>query len=488
MSTTGYSISKTSFLKLEQCHKAFFFYKNFPYLKDKVPVDRQLTFKRGHEVGDYARQLFPGGTDVSALMQNAVHGAELTSGLISQGTEVIYEATFLFNGVLIMVDILHYSEGKYRAYEVKSSVRTSDIYLKDACLQYYVLKNTLPGFEDLFLATLDPEYVRAEALDVRKLFRRRSVKQKAEENLPYFEHQVQVAHRLLEQNSIPNIAIGTHCFKPYPCDYLGNCWKEALSSEQSIFHLPYINRLRLFEWHTRGIQTIAQLSGELSEEPRLLELTHSFLDKAPLIRHKAIAAFLSEIREPVAAMDMEIWNPAIPQLPGTRPFEQIPFLVCFHDGQSTSHFFTTHETDDRRIFAEELIRLASGFETLLVYDKNMELGVINQLIRAYPDLAPGLEGVRRKMSDVFLVFQNMDYYDPAFRNNFSLKTVSSLLLKDIHYSRIASGLEAMHVFEQLRRSDNPLEQQLMIQDLVGYCGTDTMATYQLSNFLRDLRA
>src|SRR5690348_16217020 len=64
MNKPGYSISKTSFLKLEQCQKAFFLYKNHPYLRDKVSAEKQLTFKRGHDVGFFAQQLFPGGTDV----------------------------------------------------------------------------------------------------------------------------------------------------------------------------------------------------------------------------------------------------------------------------------------------------------------------------------------------------------------------------------------------------------------------------------------
>ena len=63
MSDNSYSISKTSFLKFEQCHKAFFLYKNHPYLRDKVSIDKQLTFKRGHDVGFFAWQLFAGGVD-----------------------------------------------------------------------------------------------------------------------------------------------------------------------------------------------------------------------------------------------------------------------------------------------------------------------------------------------------------------------------------------------------------------------------------------
>jgi len=106
MSDKIYSISKTSFLKFEQCQKAFFLYKNFPYLKDKVSIDKQLTFKRGHDVGYLAQQLFPGGIDVSTLIKSSSEGIAVTKDLIEKKTAVIYEATFVHQGVLIMVDIL----------------------------------------------------------------------------------------------------------------------------------------------------------------------------------------------------------------------------------------------------------------------------------------------------------------------------------------------------------------------------------------------
>jgi hypothetical protein len=143
MSNSVNLISKTAFLKFEQCHKAFYFYKKHPYLRDKISIDKQLTFKRGHQVGDLAQTLFPGGIDVSKNSKNSAEGLALTTTLVEKKTPVIYEATFAYNDALIMVDILCLDNEKYTAYEVKSSFKISEVYLKDACLQYYVLKNAL---------------------------------------------------------------------------------------------------------------------------------------------------------------------------------------------------------------------------------------------------------------------------------------------------------------------------------------------------------
>lgn len=487
MSSPGYAISKSSFIKFEQCSKAFFFYKNHPYLRDKLTTDKQLTFKRGHDVGFFAQQLFPGGIDVSQNAKGSIAGAELTRTLIENKTEVIYEATFIFNGLLIMVDILTFSEGKYTAYEVKSSMKISETYLKDAYLQYYILKNSLEHFDDLFLVTLNPDYVREDILEPKKLFRKRSVKIKAEENFAYFEHQIKAAHHVLEQNVIPNTAIGKHCFRPYQCDYFGTCWKEVIT-ENSIFNLPYMDKNKLFEWHNAGIKTIDQVTDEMVEKPAALKIKKSFVSNESIIDLDKIREFLLRVKSPAISMDMEMWSPAIPQLPGTKPFEQIPFLVCFYDGEATSHFYAGHSVDERKSFAEHLIKLSKDYASVVVYDKTMEVSVINSLIHRYPEYSEELGQLKAKLVDVFEIFIELAYYNPAFKSNFSLKIVSAILLKDVEYTTITSGLEAMNYFDQYRLTENEVEKEFFKTELITYCNTDTIATLKLVEFLRTIAA
>lgn len=486
MSITGYSISKTSFLKFEQCHKAFFLYKNHPYLRDKISVDKQLTFKRGHDVGYFAQQLFPGGIDVSKEVKGSTAGAELTKTLIENKTEVIYEATFIFNGVLIMADILTFLDGKYSAYEVKSSMKISETYLKDAYLQYYVLKNSLPAFDDLFLVSLNPDYVLENEIDPKKLFRKRSVKLKAEENFAYFDHQIKVAHHLLDENIIPNIPIGKHCFRPYQCDYFGTCWKDTIH-ENSIFNLPFIDKTLLFEWYNKGIRNIQDVTDDMVEKAVALKIKNAFISNQLITDTGKIAQFLSKIKQPVVAMDMEIWSSAIPQLQGTKPFEQVPFLVCFYDGIDSTHFFSGHPLDERRFFADELIRLSEKYASIVVYDKTMELSAIENLLRKFPELDAALSLLKTKLVDVFDIFLELAYYDPAFKSNFSLKVVSSILLKDVVYSKINSGLEAMNYFEQYRLTETPETKEALKKELVDYCDMDSRATLKLVEFLKQVK-
>lgn len=482
--SSNYSISKTSFLKFEQCQKAFFLNKKHPYLRDKLSVDKQLTFKRGHDVGYFARQLFPGGIDASENCKNVLDAATITQQLIEKKQSVIYEATFVFNSVLVMVDILVLNEEHYTAYEIKSSLKVSVNYIKDACLQYYVLKNCLQSVDDFYLVTIDENYQLDIEIEPKKLFKKRSVKQKAEENLSYFTHQIEAAQLLLEQNAIPNIAIGKHCFRPYQCDFFGTCWKDVLT-DNSIFNLPLIDRNKLFEWFENGVTTIEQLNDDWIEKENHLKIKKSYLTQQTIINKPKVDEFLNQVKQPIAAMDMELWNPAIPQLKGSSPFQQIPFLVCFYDGEKQEHFFADYQTDAHEQFANELIRLSENYATLVVYDKTMEMAAINNLIKKFPHLIERLEVVKNKLIDLFEIFLNLHYYDPKFKSNFSLKSVSAILLNEVNYDGISSGLEAMNYFNEYRLTENTLEKETIKTKLIDYCTTDCVATLGLLNFLRN---
>ncbi len=90
-----------------QCLKALYLYKNYYHLKDPIPPERQAVFDRGHRVGELAQQLFPGGVDCTPSKRfRYAESIQKTQRLINDGQEIIYEATFQVDQVLVMMDIL----------------------------------------------------------------------------------------------------------------------------------------------------------------------------------------------------------------------------------------------------------------------------------------------------------------------------------------------------------------------------------------------
>ena len=56
---------------------------------------------------------------------------ETTKRWMDERLEHIYEATFLYEGILVLVDILKVTPDGVEIYEVKSSSSIKDIYLHD---------------------------------------------------------------------------------------------------------------------------------------------------------------------------------------------------------------------------------------------------------------------------------------------------------------------------------------------------------------------
>jgi hypothetical protein len=482
-------ISKTSFLKFDQCPKAFFLYKKFNHLKDPVSKEKQLTFNRGHAVGFAAQQLFPGGIDVSKETSNMREATALTAELVAKKQPVIYEATFVFNTVLVMVDILRLGESGWEAYEVKSSLKINDTYIKDACLQYYVLKNVLPGLDDFFLVNMNGDYVLAEHLNYKELFKKRSIKKDGEKNLGFFHDQVDKMSLVLERNSIPDIAIGKHCFSPYPCDFMGACWK-GLDSEKSVFNIGKINKEQLFNWYGKGITTVDKITpGEDLEEDTRIQV-QSIQQQKEYINVKAVKLFLSGIKSKHCFLDMEIWSPAIPFYKGTSPFEQIPFLfsLCYEVNSEPvfSGYLKPIEYDAREEFMWELIKATQRFDQVIVFDKNLEIHIIEQLIVLFPQLKKVGQALKSKIVDISGIVNHFQYYHPKFKGNFSLKAVSELFGTS-EYSKqdISSGLIAMNAYQSLLHEENPIIAETVKQQLIDYCNLDTLTCLNFFNYLGD---
>ena len=68
------------------------------------------------------------------------------------------------------LDIFEIRDGKYYAYEVKSSLRISNTYLLDAAIQYYIITQSGIPLKDFQIVIVNNEYVYDGNMDVKKFF------------------------------------------------------------------------------------------------------------------------------------------------------------------------------------------------------------------------------------------------------------------------------------------------------------------------------
>lgn len=162
--------SKSLYTRGLQCPKSLWLKKHKPNVLTAPNSSREAIFSNGDEVGILARSLFPNGKEIKFEGSSFEEKIRQSKEWIEQGENVIYEATFKYDDVLVMVDILLFKEGKVHIYEVKSSTSLKEVYKNDIAIQYYVLSGLGYEIGSANIVHINNNYIRDENLDITQLF------------------------------------------------------------------------------------------------------------------------------------------------------------------------------------------------------------------------------------------------------------------------------------------------------------------------------
>ncbi|MDD5090547.1 MAG: DUF2779 domain-containing protein [Candidatus Wallbacteria bacterium] len=124
-----YHLSKSKYIAWLQCPKRLWLQVHRPDLLEQAVMPHEVEI--GYQVGDLARDLFPGGALVEFKGHDIGEQLKLTAELIKNGTQVIYEAAFSHEGLFCKTDLLVKKRGGYELYEVKASTGIKDYYYHD---------------------------------------------------------------------------------------------------------------------------------------------------------------------------------------------------------------------------------------------------------------------------------------------------------------------------------------------------------------------
>lgn len=193
-----------------------------------MPKEKLERFALGHDVGFKARELFPGGTDVSPKGFDYREALIKTQRCIEAGVEILYEASFRFNDVLSIMDILVKRGNTWHAFEVKSSTAIGETYLNDAALQFYVIKNSGLDLNAISFIYMKEGWREADEFLLKDYFIEKDVTQHCIEANTVVSENISTAKKIIAGKTLPEIATGDHCMKPYQCDFYGHCHKKNL--------------------------------------------------------------------------------------------------------------------------------------------------------------------------------------------------------------------------------------------------------------------
>ena len=376
--TTSPRLSKSRYLSGAQCALRLWYDTFAPELAPAPDDVIQATFDTGHEVGEVARQRYPGGHLVAHDHRHIPRALEETRLVIGAGTApALFEAAFEHGGVLIRADVLErLPAGGWRLVEVKSSTRLKDVFLLDVAVQLWVLRGAGLDVRDAAVLTLNRDYVYdgvhdGVRLDPEALFALHPVFDEASTLLHSVGAQAHEMLAMLARRAAPDIAPGDHCFTPYACPYHAHCTRDHILPEHGIGELPRLAARRRAELEAACIEEIHDIPVDFALTALQRIVSRAVREGRALV-HGGMRSALARLAPPVRHLDFETLAPAIPRFAGTRPHDPIPFLFSVHterNGVPPAHVDYLHERDDdpRPELAERLITALGREGTICTY-------------------------------------------------------------------------------------------------------------------------
>lgn len=484
----NHSLSKTLFLKGLKCKKLLYLSKYFSNLKDEITETTEGIFQAGNEINLLARKLFSEGKEVP-FEGDKKRQIAYTSFLINEGIKCIFEASFNFNDVFVKTDILKRGEEGWEIYEVKSTSSKKDEHLDDIALQFYVLKNNGLDIKKAYLIHIDSDYTKSGELEIEKLFKRVDLTNEVIEKQKEIEEKISALKEVL-MGEMPQVEIGNHCFDNYQCEFKSFCWKDIPENSILTMELHWLNNR--FEIYKNGIVFLDELNPlEFNGNSKMF--IEAFIGKKVIVNRKGIEDFLNSLWYPMAFLDFETFQSAIPPFDGTRPYQQIPFQYSLHllparNGELEHSFYLAEpNVDPREELIEKLIEEIPSNACVIVYSEKFEKGILAELAEIFSEYRGKIEEIMRNIRDLMLPFKRKDYYHWSMLGSHSLKKVVSALVPELKYEdlEIKNGEMAMGAYHKMCKADSPGEVDKIRKSLLEYCFLDTYAMVKIIEALQD---
>jgi hypothetical protein len=317
---------------------------------------------------------------------------------------------------LILLDVLHKKDGKWFAYEVKSSKAISDVFIKDASIQNYVIGGSGLVLEDFLLVNVNTNYLFEGEINYSEYFIFTSVHKEVNENLDLIKAEVQALKKMLLSEKTPNVIVGKHCFSPYECDFIGHCWQSI--PEQNVFLLHQASLDEKQTIFNTGIKKLVDIKSPKTELQNMQ--IKAAKSNRPVIRKRLMLQYFEQLGSDYELFCLLCFEHAQPIIKGTKPFQKIPIA---YGTRESSRFKVFLEENSMESFIQSLKSYLQMGEKLLVYDKSSFLDILKQWDIEFESNQVDQDRVYG-ITDLFF---SGAYYYPLFKGDISLKNISNIM-------------------------------------------------------------
>ena len=519
-------LSKTKLKQGFQCQKNLFFQVYHSNLARPYTSQEQSLFQQGHVVQAEAQKRFPNGIAIDVPFWDFSAANQKTKKALEENPPYIYEAFFQFKKFIARIDILELHEDGWNIIEVKSSLSVKEDHILDLTIQKHILQECGHPVNRCYLLHINKN---CHYPNLDNLFLKVDVTDRIEEKRELVEKKISEFREMLNSKKNPQIKIGNHCFKPYPCRFQDQCWKGIPTP--NVFSIPALGELAWDYYNKNQIHLKDVEEDELT--PRQKHFKEVHLTKKPYINKQNIRDELSKWSETLYFLDFETVGSAIPRFDKSKPFQHIPFqysalkvegfknknkeLLKIKNFESSclnqlvenpdyikqsetyseyfndrnlnvqeDHYLHLDSSDPRRPLAEQLVRFIGSEGNVVAYYKDFESLRLKEMAKLFPDLSQELLSISDRLVDPLPLLRESVCFE-EFGSSWSIKSVAPVLLgSNWSYSslEVSDGLLAQNTFEEMiNLTDNPSKKDKMKNNLMLYCRQDTWCLVGLVKWL-----
>ena len=477
-------LSKSRLMSMFQCDKRLWLEVHKKELQEITPA-MQSAFDVGNVIGDVAiRHYGDGQGHYIEYKPDLGEAVEETRELMRAGDGApIFEATFEHEGVLVRVDALLGDGDGYHLIEVKSGASVKDQYVADCAIQAWVFCGNDYDLQRVSLTHVNYDFVYQGDGQYRGLLTENDVSEQVAATVSSVAGWVDQAQDILSQSE-PDIAIGTHCGKPYQCSFFGYCSKT--NGKYPVAGLRG-SRAKLGQFIAEGYQDLCEVPEDrlARGQKRIQEVTRT---GEPELKPGA-REFAEGLAYPRYYLDFETIGFTVPIWAGCTPRDQAPFQFSCHVESAPGQimhveFLDLSGKNPERACAEALIASLGTDGPILQYT-TYEASVLRSLGKQFPDLREPLNALIERLVDLHPVTKE-NYYHPDMLGSWSIKAVIPTVAPDLDYKaldEVSEGLGAQKAYVEAIDPKTTLERKEQLRKrLLEYCKYDSLSMVRLVEY------
>ena len=489
------NLSKSRYTQGVTCEKKLWLSCYKP--EEAEDIGNDAVFENGNKIGDLARHLFGEDYILIEFDKGIQSMLDETQKYMKDKPNIICEASFDYDGNFCSVDILKNDIDGVEIYEVKSSTEVSDIYIHDISYQTWVLKQLGLNVKKSSIVYVNNQYIKQGDFNINEFFNIEDVTDSLD--LEIVEKNVKKYKSIINSKNEPAIDLSVSCHKPYDCPFFKYCTKKLPTP--NVFDLGWNVRFdKKIDMYKRGHISFKDIiDKELVNDKANEQIRFELKDNPPKINKNNIKINKDEDDKKFKYdVDFESYQPCIPTIDGTKPYQQICFQYSLHyylkeNGELYHKEYLSEDYDGNPMLGlcKQLCEDIPMNSCVLVYNQTFEKARLKEMADIFPEFSEHLLNIRDNIIDLMIPFYNQDYYLKDMGGSYSIKKVLPALFPDdpsLDYhnlEQVHKGDEASNSY-LLLPSLNSEEQQILRKNMLKYCKLDTYAMVKIFDKLKEI--